>query len=241
MKKEADRLFNLIDYLSKNNEEIISLTDSDWDFLNPSRVFTFEKPDIIIEKNNVLYAIEHFQFNASKQIEKKGKGHGNSFNYIDNSFHKSISFVNKIEKVNIQAKLEFYVENFLSAFNKHCEKVELYKQNIVEWECFKTKEIKMGLWCEDNIPFGTYILNEKFKTSIVPLMIDEIYHKVKQVSSLDFLIFTTESPIRTPYMFLAELKKLNKSVIMDINEDNFFVHEFNNIERTIQYRKNSPT
>lgn len=234
VKDETKKLISIFDMIIRENEEIVSFTKSNWDFLYQSRIYYYDKPDIIFEANNVLYAFEHFQFNASKPLIKNGRSYGDSFSYEDNRLKMELDFVNKIEEVRINTSLQFYKSNFCKAFKNHSDKLNTYLQSIKKCEGFCNKDIKLGFWCEDTIPFGTYVTDEIVKTNLVPIMIREIYDEIKKTDWLDYCIFTTESPNRKVNMYIAEIGKLDESVIVDVDDKNFFIHKFKNITRTIK-------
>ncbi len=98
---------------------------------NIGKINEFERPDGFIIIDDMLYGIEHFEFDSSKfikrkkvqKIDKKLGRIGQLLNsYPDNTFYQ--------DEVNSNISIEQYFENLLRNYQNHYEKIDSYLDNI---------------------------------------------------------------------------------------------------------------
>lgn len=241
MNVETRNYLNILKYLSSQNERVISLSGGDWEFISKGRVYYFEKPDIVLEFQNVLYAIEHFEFDSTLEIFKNNQSKGSELKIKEQEFIKKYLITPNPILSNLKKPVAFnnsyqnYKKNFLAHYEKHALKINGYLDNIRN-VLGNTKHIKFGFWVEDVYPFGTYVKENDVIEQIVPIMDAEIFDKCKSNTLVDFYMFTTLGVDGKPVLYLVNTHELSKNIVKNIQESNFFNHSIKHLINTIKIK-----
>ena len=129
------------------------------------KIINFERPDLVIEFNEFIICIEHFQIDASLN-NKKGslfKKKYNSKNLWENS--TSLDKITKEIDCNISYKNLF--SNTLKHFENHYKKINNYISNISDYFGDK-KPIKKWFFLEYDVVFHSFFVHQNTKRIITP-------------------------------------------------------------------------
>lgn len=238
---ETKKLINLLKYITKHNSNVFSFPEDVCDIFSHGRYYHFERPDIVIEHKNIIFAIEHFEFNATRNLLKNNISIGNELMIQNDKFNRKYLCNSKIdeqfeviEKIEVEATYDNYKKNFIDAFQKHINKINEYLENLKTY-IKSNKKIKFGFWAEDTYPYGTYIKTNKELIPIIPIMDKDVFSFCKQNSNIDFFLFSNHDPDNNPIIFF-EKNDLSSKKILEINKENFFVYPIYNCVQTVEIK-----
>lgn len=242
--KETKKLINLLKYITTNNSNAFSFPEDVCSIFSRGRYYHFERPDIVIEYKDIIFAIEHFEFNATRNLLKNNISIGNELMIQNDKFNRKYLCNSKIdeqseivEKIEVEATYDNYKKNFIYALQKHIDKITEYLKNVKTY-INSNKRIKFGFWAEDTYPYGTYIKTNQELMPIIPIMDKEIFSFCKQNSNIDFFLFSNHDPDNNPIIFYEKNDLSSKKFfeINEINKDNFFVYPIYNCVQTIEIK-----
>lgn len=224
-----------------NTGKIQLLVEEDKDFLfklynSTNQVyFDQEYPDIIInsEFNNLIFGIEHFEFNSSKETKKgsflkaesaqKKSEHNIKVQNIIKEDQERINIITSHDRLIVNPTIEFYYNSFNRNINNHIAKITAYKTQIGKVFSVKEEKMKLGFLIEDTSYLGTIKKNGDL---LYPFMIKEIVSKILNIKKINFVIFAdyyTDSAFfvtltgLTAFIERNELLSLDSIELADIN------------------------
>ena len=175
--------------------------------------FNISRPDILLIDDEFIYGIEHFEFDDFKRrkgstgkayINKKEKDFQKNFNEYGVKLPCYSEFYGVDNEENLQIGYDFFVDNFIYAFDEHYNKINEYKININKFleENNLSKKIKIYFLIENAsliMPFVSGI--DKYNGCIyTPFYSKEIQDKIKESNLLDGIISLNKN--NTPLTFI---------------------------------------
>ena len=157
----------------------------------------YEKPDIIIEYEDKIIGIEHFEFDSSINNKK-----GSEFRIEESRINKSIAdkidvFKNENHKnynvISTNNSLNNYNNNFIKNYKIHYKKVKDYISRI-EKKFNKSKDnIEIILFAEDVNIFGNIHRDEKnIINPLYPFYSSDVIELLKNSNDIKYLIIGME-------------------------------------------------
>ena len=157
----------------------------------------YEKPDIIIEYEDKIIGIEHFEFDSSINNKK-----GSEFRIEESRINKSIAdkidvFKNENHKnynvISTNNSLNNYNNNFIKNYKIHYKKVKDYISRI-EKKFNKSKDnIEIILFAEDVNIFGNIYRDEKnIINPLYPFYSSDVIELLKNSNDIKYLIIGME-------------------------------------------------
>lgn len=153
----------------------------------------YERPDMISIKDDELLIMEHFAFDGSKELKRKGMKGLNEESHIASelaNFHHSGELYGSINQpIEYIQSPENYIENFQKHFNNHYRKISQYIENVTANEQRTFKQISVGFFIENEYP-PYFLLKEKHQIPIVQLCYTKQFLDVfEHAKDLDFVLF----------------------------------------------------
>lgn len=163
--------------------------------LNTQKTEPFEQPDIIIPLGDKVFAIEHFEFDASS-FNKKGSMDKRKLAERNREFDKLIADSDFSEvplvattSVDCTYSSDCYIKNFKTVFENHIAKITEYKKHIIDANKAKQMDdIIMCFFIVDTTPLGCYCLEDSLKI-FVPFQVKECLELITQAKEIDCLLF----------------------------------------------------
>lgn len=160
---------------------------------------SFERPDIYSRNGDVVYGLEHFEYDAHKH-GKKGSQSSRERLIIEQSIKAEIreklrhqDTVTSFRSMRSMANEEYYKQNFMKIFTEHYAKVGEYKKHIVSELNVGSENISIWFIAEDTTPLGTYfICRNKLRQgleSAFPIFFPEIEKLFLESIKIDGIIF----------------------------------------------------
>lgn len=160
---------------------------------------SFERPDIYSANEDVIYGLEHFEYDAHRHGRKGSQSSREWFNIkqsIDAEIREKFEhqdIVTSFRSMNSKANEEYYKGSFIDAFTEHYAKVENYKNHIATELNIGSKNISIWFIAEDMTPLGTYfICRNKPKQGLepaFPIFFPEIEKLFLESTKIDGIIF----------------------------------------------------
>ena len=208
----------------------------------------FERPDgyYYDSKTRLLIIFEHFVFNCSENIIKKGKSQGSLLHKeLNDKYHEvqkeiqSATDNYESTKVIMQGYYEKngnktvikigengdkyrnnYINNFKTAFNEHSAKIDEYKDNLIINLNIKPLETKVVFLIEDTTMFGSKFL-EKGNSPWKPVILTNTlqFQDIINNSNVDFVIAACQNGdggVNIGY-------KNDSSNKIDLNQTEFYI------------------
>ena len=126
---------------------------------NLRRIIPFDRPDGYLIAENVVYIIEHFEFDSSKATNKKGSISRIELGRVNREF-KKYSVDNGdayIDKLHIEPSADSYIKNAIQNMRNHYAKIQDYKNNLLSSGIVDPCSIvKVGFFIEDVTQLGSY-------------------------------------------------------------------------------------
>jgi len=199
---------------------------------NWSRIKSFEKPDMIVQIEDKVLAIEHFEFDASS-CGKKGSLDKRKLAERNRDFDKVIIESDTAEEplivtssVDCLYSPDYYLDNFTSVFNNHLNKIETYNKHIINEKIVKSiDDIIMCFFIIDTTPLGCYYMDDGPK-SFVAFQVKEcldLITKAKEIDCFFFGLFDGQSNSLEFIRNSPNIVQLIKGIrVLDFNHDEFF-------------------
>lgn len=213
---------------------------------NINRFEPFERPDIILPLEDNIFAIEHFEFDASnlarkestdkRQFAERGRIFNNEFNqqHIPNE-----PFVSNI-LVNTQYSHQNYINNFKNGFENHVNKIEKYKENLVEKGKSKNLEdIVICFFVEETTPLGCYYLDdENYPREFTLFQVAECMDIIMAANKVNYMLFGFSHGVNNnDIAFLSNSQEaresLKKEKILDFKRDRFYTYNIREVRSRI--------
>lgn len=188
-------------------------------------------PDyVILNCSEVIYGIEHFEFNSSLQGRKGSllrqesqKAKRNHNNNVENNEE----FVTTTHsQLMIESSSTNYFDNFIYGYEKHKKKIDKYKEVIKKEFDVSQEKIKLGFLIEDNTPTGVH--RKDTDKILYPFNVTEIVEILENEKDLDFVIFSNyyeDTSYFISIKSMTEVTKTEKNISykeIDIYENNPF-------------------
>lgn len=152
-------------------------------------------PDLISIYGNKIYGIEHFEFDSTKNIAKKGSSYKRQLAKIDHKIDKEIKNKAKVENVTplmLNQDLQQYINNFKDIFNKHYTQINQYLKNLNLDYPNSKKEI--WFFIEDVTPLGNSYLNNKCKPKLFhPMLSMELIELIEKSNKIGGIILAVKN------------------------------------------------
>lgn len=200
--KEVINSSGEIRYFVDNDREVVE------NLLSNLKIFSFERPDIVLENDEFIVLVEHFQIDASKYISSKGnKDKVESFKrqqkfdeFAKKSSDPSVSLSMNIE---VEYRKENYIDNLIRCFNDHYLKIDSYIEAINQIERNNNKEFKVAFYIEDTNPVGAYWLGKGNIEPLVIFQIDEFLKLLKKSPKVDYIFYSNYCHTKYHMNFLS--------------------------------------
>lgn len=168
----------------------------------------FEKPDFYYIKDNVCHICEHFEFDASKKLSRKGSKFKREEIFADKRIDEQTAQVlatckhnnTKINSlgafnttINCELNKNFWKENFIKISNEHYKQLETYAENLLQNNLItKDTIIKNVFVVEDTTEFGGwYSLNNS--TLAYPFDFDFGVNQMILLEKIDYFVYLNKS------------------------------------------------
>ena len=151
-------------------------------------------PDLISKTNDIIYGIEHFEFDCTKN-DKKGSRYRQQIGAIDNKVNEDIKTKAKVKNTSVltlNQNMQNYIDSYKKAYNNHYSKIHNYLEYLNNDFPHKKKEI--WFFIEDVTPFGNHYL-DKDGTPILfhPMLSEELIKLFEQTAIFKGILFATNS------------------------------------------------
>lgn len=198
------------------------------------QIVVFERPDLVIEFDSYILAIEHFEADSSKRTSK-GSKYKQKYNnrYFLRKFEETEKRIidgsevsTYSEKISTSFRYAQLCSNILNSANDHYEKINDYKENISE-VLNLNKDIYTIFFIDVKVIFPSFIETDKGINFITPLEDPEFIRKLRDFSNIEGLILH--------YDKTSNLESYNKFIMTDCSNldlytlENGFVRDFSNI------------
>lgn len=181
--------------------------------------FTISRPDILLISEDCIYGIEHFEFDDFKRrkgstgkafIKKKEKDFQTNFNDYGTNLPYYCESYDMENEENLQTGYEFFVDNFLYAFNEHYNKINEYKENIKNFlkEKGLSKEIKIYFLIENASPMMPFCNDDGL--IYIPFYSKEIQERIQKSNDLDGIISLNKDNAVLTFIYSKEDGKINE-------------------------------
>lgn len=161
----------------------------------------FERPDAFSVIEDTALIVEHFEFDSTN-ANKKGSSNRAEQARVERDFEKEVNAVQfnpgdtfrRHDVLSVHHSSENYIKNALAAFNKHYEKIESYKQNLLEkGKITETTRTKVMFWIEDTTLLGNVFLSKPatYNTqpqTLVLLHCDKFLDVLEECEKLDYIL-----------------------------------------------------
>lgn len=186
-----------------------------------NKLFQFECPDFFTQKGNLIFIIEHFEFDSSKRIHKGSTLRRNK-KKVDDEIIKNIAMGESsvVKTVQNNGDAENYLKNLFVVFNKHYKQIDTYKTNLLNKLNINHANFKIIFFIVDKKDFGSYACFKGDIGRVLPFSSSEFKGFLKEKDKIDYVLMSQE-----------DLKGHGKSVFMSRKE----ILSKNN--KTIEFRK----
>lgn len=160
---------------------------------------SFERPDIYSRNGDVVYGLEHFEYDAYERGKRGSQGSKERFiikQSIDAEIREKIErqdVVTSLRSMSTPASEKYYIDSFVKIFTEHYAKVGEYKKHIASELDVGSKNISIWFIAEDMTPLGTsFICRNKPKQGpepAFPIFFPEIETLFLESTKIDGIIF----------------------------------------------------
>lgn len=201
-------------------------------FQEEARVSIEQKfPDyVILNSSEVIYGIEHFEFNSSLQRRKgslfRQESEKAKRNHKENVKNNEEFVTTTYTQLMIESSSTNYFDNFIYGYEKHRKKIDEYKEEIKKEFDVSQEKIKLGFLIEDNSPTG--VIRKDTTRTLYPFNVTEIIELLEDEKDLDFVIFSNyyeDTSYFISIKSIAEVAKMEENVSykeVDIYENSPF-------------------
>lgn len=210
----------------------------------------FDKPDFYYHDNRKCFLFEHFEFDASKKIEKCGSLSKRNLNVanreIDQEWKTATSMlkINQvttlgpiIKTVENYANKESWKNNFCNTFDEHYEKLKIYQDNLHQELGKKIKLINCFVIEDSTELGGLYYNNGKVHHTLVSLF-DFAIQKMKNSKKIKYFIYLNRQDCFCLIVSKAKLKKLAKNKLNFSKTDIIFFNQTHIVSSCISVPSN---
>lgn len=186
-----------ISYLRNTSSEIVEWIGSDFEVNSFEIKETYiNGPDLFIKLSNMVIAIEHFEFDSTRNTRKGTKNNKCRVENKRTHLHK-LKNINHIgDKVNSQFKLSEkslvnYRENLLRSYRNHYNRIKDYKNNLIKASIAESfDEIVMAFLIIDSTTDGNKFFNAITREvcPLSPLNIKEFRDEMSSSPYVDLLL-----------------------------------------------------
>lgn len=178
-------------------------------------------PDLISKTNKVIYGIEHFEFDSSKN-DRKGSKFKKQIGFIDNIVNNEIKIRDKVHNTSVlelEQSLNNYIENYKKIYNYHYSRISNYLEHLNN--DFPNIDKEIWFFIEDVTPFGNHYLNKKCEPVLFhPMLSKELIKLYEQSPLLQGIVFATNSFGRKKKLFVylnnkKEINSLKKECVKE--------------------------
>lgn len=237
--QEVQHLFGLLGVGIMTDEVVGNvLFDDDYDFAktissNIKSLESFEKPDLVLKTDDLIYGLEVFEFDASRRLSKKGSKLRLEEAEIDRS-SKSHKHYEKV--LTTELTLNNYRKSLTDIFEEHCKNLPNYIENLKTRFSLSNNQVRICFIIIDKTP-GNLVVYPNGKNQYYTPLLDEIFiEKLKHCKGLDYLItFHEEFYVRYPTFISLTPEHINfldRNCYKNLQEVDIKSHR---IKKTIDY------
>ena len=169
-------------------------------------------PDLISKTDNIIYGIEHFEFDSTRN-DKKGSRFKQQIGIIDNKVNNEIKIKDKVHNTSVlelSQDLNNYINNYKKIYSYHYSRIQSYLENLNK----DYPDLKKEIWffIEDVTPFGNHYLDNDCKPLLFhPMLSRELIELFEQSSQLQGIIFATNlfGNEKKLFVYLKSKKEIN--------------------------------
>lgn len=179
------------------------------------------RPDAFSILDDELLILEHFQFDNTL-ITKKGSSQHRISAKTNRELERKTQESNNYIMVNeiVKKSGKYYIENFITKFISHYQKIDNYKQELIAELKREFKKIYVGFVVEDSSPLGSIYL-DKYTPCILDLTNTiEFLNIFEQSSKLDFIFFSMTGNDKNLYQSFISRKTLHQHKLLAIPAEN---------------------
>lgn len=208
-------------------------------------------PDMLLEYNEKILIIEHFDIDASTFTSGKGNENRIQESKRNKKWSQEIKNINK-ENVDVQVtydvNCEYNLKNYLSnlerSFCKHYSKIDNYKNALINSGIAKAKnDIKVAFLIIDQTVLGCHYIKDGKMNPLSIFQVREFYNLLMNSPELDFVFNGICIGSSNEMYFLSnsdDSRKLVKSMIVDFQEVEFTTFQPKEIRVCLFFPKNKP-
>ena len=221
-----------ISYVTDSEKEILSnFTANNFSVLSHNKdnenigcpkIYNFERPDLVVEFEEFILSVEHFQVDASNN--------GRSGSSFKKKYNSKILWEHSenVEKISKEIDCNICYENLflntLKHFEKHYRKINDYVNNINN-HFGATKPIKKWFFIEYNVVFHSFFIQNSKRILMTPdfdIRFFEFLIKNKQLDGI-IVYYNKESNLRFISNTAENLKKyMIGTDVFDVNKIEIF-------------------
>ena len=158
---------------------------------NLGKIAPFERPDGYLAAENIVYIIEHFEFDSSKVVKKKGSISRSELGRVNREFEKYP--VNSesayLDELHIAPSADSYIKNAIQNMQNHYGKIQDYKDNLLSAGIITSSSIvRVGFFVEDVTQLGSYYKADNVLQPLNLVNSQEFIDNFVSCADLDFCL-----------------------------------------------------
>lgn len=214
-KNELDRIINTYNF---NKIKCVGKIDT----IELSRVINnlkdHECPDAYSIVKDVVYIIEHFEFDSFKN-NKKGSQYKNEIAKNKRQLEESLINGEGMISGTIESESSFghYVDNFIKHFDYHYNQINKYIENIKQ-EFPNIKKAKVWFFAEDMDDVAPMINNAKTFGHVCPLCFKRVQDYLSDKNEIDGIVIGASFGDNTNRTLFIKKENFNDFTIFEENE-----------------------
>ena len=216
-----------------NDTNQVSYLGSDMDILHLRDFFdmhdgaSFDRPDAFLRLKNEVLIIEHFQFDCYKQTAS-----GSSFAKLDSELSKSFDSLHEHNgylhcEIKASNSLEYYYVNACNSFQKHYEKIESYKRNLINKGFANSNDTFIVCFIiDDTTKLGTMVEGTNGAEPVILVLYRRFLEFLQQYPCVDYILTSAwflNSYYPWFYSQANHASYVNKQI--DYDQMQFMVHD----------------
>ena len=186
---------NTVHYYGSGNgaEEFLQMqSDSKMDYR--------DAPDMYIKKNNLVYIVEHFEFDCYKKTRKgsKNKQEQARINKKSETFPATEEGVIFHDIIHGESSFDNYINNAINAFEDHYKHIDVYIENLKRDSIINENDIvKVVFFIEDVSPLGSIAIERKgYNANMIAIVLaqcKQFIELIKDREKVNYVIACSET------------------------------------------------
>jgi hypothetical protein len=224
MNKELQKLIEF------NNGNAYIYNDSDRIVLNElfgniPLIEEYNRPDLIINLDSKIIAIEHFDFDASLVKGKKGSIDQETYSFRQKNHNKAVvncesDIYMTSSLIDLEISSTNYLNNFFSNLENHYKNIPIYINRCKEK--YGSKKVEMIFYIVDNSSTFLFYENNDSLKILMLFTIKEFLDRINKYNQIDYILYGFFNGVENTFAFISNTKetinRLYTEEVISINE-----------------------